>query len=71
MRYKKYTVVEVRKFLEGQVAGSSVEVQANVFSSRIDAYGVAAIRKYQLGKDHKSGLEYIVTSTKILEEEMT
>ena len=70
MRYKKYTVIEVRKFLEGQIAGSTVEVNACVLSSRIDAYGVASIRKYQIGKDSKNGLEYIIVGTKIIEEEV-
>lgn len=70
MKYKKYTLVEVRKFMEGTMQGSSYEEKSYSFSSRIDAYGVCSVRMYQINKDPKTGLEYIVIGTRIIEEEV-
>lgn len=64
-----YRVVEVRKYLEGLAQGSSFEFRGMVFGSRFDAHGFSAIRMYQIGTDSRTGLEYIVISTRIIEEE--
>lgn len=70
MKYKKYTLVEVRKFMEGRMQGSSYEEKSHSFSSRIDAYGVSSVRMYQISKDPKTGLDYIVIGMRIIEEDV-
>jgi hypothetical protein len=70
MKYKKYTIVEVRKFMEGRMQGSSYEEKGYSFSSRIDAYGMSSVRMYQISTDPKTGLEYIVIGIRIIEEEV-
>jgi hypothetical protein len=70
MKYKKYTIVEVRKFMEGRMQGSSYEEKGHSFSSRIDAYGMSSVRMYQINKDPRTGLEYIVIGIRIIEDEV-
>lgn len=49
--------------------GTFYENKIRICNNRIDAYGLSDIRKYQIGRDSQTGLEYIVVATRIIEED--